>query len=717
MPRALALLPWLAALLLAGCASSAGTEPGQASQESVAQRDGLPAAAAKSAPWGELEAGGLPRPGSLHFAAPSRKSSFTDADLLKNGIQMESLPMAHNAFPGIDDSGLFDPTAQPGDPAALSSSAWAVYRFDAPGYDRGPLVRLSWLDLTPPQQAWIGLSNWASDRWDFFSGSESFNTGSLLPYFNAGGTLYVVVLVPSSPDSYNLDTLRLGGTPPSASLSAPAQIGPGNLTADFDAGASSPGEGSILEYRWDFDGDGSIDESGASPTVSHSYALAGDYSPRVEVLNSALEVDSASVSLRVLDYWTRSFGAAQSDELLAARADAQGNIYFCGTYTDPLTPSVKQLQVGKVSPFGELLWLKLYSNSGGARGECLALGPDGSLLIGGSEINSPSSDLLLQKWSPDGTLLWSYAYDVGTNSLEQCRSMVVAEGDIYICGNTSAQGDPDMLVASFDIDGQARWARAQDLVGFFDCLYDICAPYNFLFDTSGVSAIGSGSNNVKDYCTLLEYGLDGSLQSFRTLSLTESCKGFCIRYFRPVAGDPRYYVAGTYEASGNSNAFLLAMQTDSFGVSDFGARVPADLLELGSMSVAPNGDTLLYGWRTESYLGSLLRFDAGTGLLTRSDMNFSDQGSYGLNGAVAFNGGLLSWGRTPNAQSPDWSQDSLEGQGFSAQWASTSGGAQSYSLVDEDSAGNVSDLLAQVILDNGGGGEDALLSFSPLGAP
>ncbi|MCC7075750.1 MAG: PKD domain-containing protein, partial [Acidimicrobiia bacterium] len=54
------------------------------------------------------------------------------------------------------------------------------------------------------------------------------------------------------------------------------------LRADFDASASSDANGTIVSYAWDFDGDGTVDDS-SGPVVSHVYETAGVYTARLVV--------------------------------------------------------------------------------------------------------------------------------------------------------------------------------------------------------------------------------------------------------------------------------------------------------------------------------------------------------------------------------------------------------------------------------------------------
>ncbi|MDX1675193.1 MAG: PKD domain-containing protein [Longimicrobiales bacterium] len=53
----------------------------------------------------------------------------------------------------------------------------------------------------------------------------------------------------------------------------------------FDAAGSSDPDGTIVEYRWDFDGDGTIDQVDTTPTTTYSFDDPGDYIVLLEVVD------------------------------------------------------------------------------------------------------------------------------------------------------------------------------------------------------------------------------------------------------------------------------------------------------------------------------------------------------------------------------------------------------------------------------------------------
>ncbi len=84
-------------------------------------------------------------------------------------------------------------------------------------------------------------------------------------------------------------------SPPEAVASATPQTGDAPLLVDFDGSGSTPGDGNIVSYYWDF-GDGN---TGSGMTTSHVYAASGTYTVSLTVTDDlgSNDVDSLSISV------------------------------------------------------------------------------------------------------------------------------------------------------------------------------------------------------------------------------------------------------------------------------------------------------------------------------------------------------------------------------------------------------------------------------------
>ena len=75
----------------------------------------------------------------------------------------------------------------------------------------------------------------------------------------------------------------------------------------FDASGSSDDKG-IDRYEWDFDGDGTVDETTDSPTVKHTYFDAGTYTADLTVVDTGGNTDTSSVTATVSDAMSNYHG-------------------------------------------------------------------------------------------------------------------------------------------------------------------------------------------------------------------------------------------------------------------------------------------------------------------------------------------------------------------------------------------------------------------------
>jgi len=84
--------------------------------------------------------------------------------------------------------------------------------------------------------------------------------------------------------------------PPNASFTATPTSGPAPLTVDFDASASNDPNGDAMSFAWDFEGDGTYDDTGV--TASHTYNAVGDVTVRLKVTAGG-DIDTTSRIINV----------------------------------------------------------------------------------------------------------------------------------------------------------------------------------------------------------------------------------------------------------------------------------------------------------------------------------------------------------------------------------------------------------------------------------
>jgi hypothetical protein len=67
----------------------------------------------------------------------------------------------------------------------------------------------------------------------------------------------------------------------------------------FDASASSDSDGSITKYEWDWNNDGTYEESHATPTATYSWAQAGSYPVKLQVTDNGGATSTKTLSVTV----------------------------------------------------------------------------------------------------------------------------------------------------------------------------------------------------------------------------------------------------------------------------------------------------------------------------------------------------------------------------------------------------------------------------------
>jgi hypothetical protein len=214
----------LVLLIAAGCADSARPVPG--------------------ASTGVIPMGAIPAP-----AEAVRRASAAQGWRELDGAQYDSALPNHGA--SIADTAV-QLTAGSGDDVA--SLAFAMFSLDASGYAGTPELDLQWESTEAPSNAWLGLANWKTNRWDWQPApSGAADVADYSPYINADGRLLITVLSLSQLSAtlqhiaYGTSPLEAPTNPTSNWDSAP----PAKMTLSWDAPASGPAPDGYSVWRSD----------------------------------------------------------------------------------------------------------------------------------------------------------------------------------------------------------------------------------------------------------------------------------------------------------------------------------------------------------------------------------------------------------------------------------------------------------------------------------
>jgi hypothetical protein len=547
-----------------------------------------------------------------------RQAAYVEADLKQDGDDYKtSLP--HNRVSVDTVPKLYFEPAWGAPGRTLTDVAYCVYHFTAAGYDRNPQLRIGWSHVPSSSSVWFaGLANWDHNRWDWYAGSVSGNIdlASMDPYLDfTDNLLLIVACIDDGPCM--LAQVRLGGLPPVAALTATPEEGAIPLTVDFDASASTAVEGGIVSYHWDFEGDGTYElDSGTDSTVSHQYVTNGARFAQVRVTNSNNAADIDSIRITGVGEWHHTWYLTDYDVLNDLAVDDSGYIYAVGTTYHP-DGSSSALLLLRLAPAGNLVWARAWDATGGDEGLAVALPLDGTVLTAGRYSGGAAADVLLQKWSKAGALLWSRHY--GGDSTDILADLVVDDNQIYACGTTLSTADfwnYDYFVMSCGGDGLMQWARGRDNHEEEDRATALCTTGDSFSGVEGVALVGTSVSTDGTGAWMVEYAVDGGFTRARELGAPAwHVRPSGILYSRhPMTLVTRYYVAG--ELSDEERAFIHA--SDESGVEQYATRVlMPDPVTTGRMCYGGGSDILLCGTWAASTAdhGMVFRFDYDTGEL------------------------------------------------------------------------------------------------------
>jgi len=498
----------------------------------------------------------------------------------------------------------------------------------------------------------------------------------------------------------------LPNQPPEAALSASPSSGEPPLFVEFDASGSSDSDGSIVLYEWDWESDGTWDEdSGASPTASHEYPDAGEYSATVRVTDNEGATDTADTAISVIAAeWVHSWGGAGTDYASGVCTDVSGNSFVTGP-TGSYGAGWDDVVLLKYSPGGTLLWEKAWGGADSDWGAAIATDASGNIYIAGGtySFGAGNSDAVLLKYSASGELLLQKTW--GGDGVEWATAIAVdASGNVYVAGETYSfgAGNSDVFILKYLSAGnlvwQKTWGGAQSE-----------SASALAVDTSGdvylagaTTLAGAGLFDV----VLLKLSPDGNIQWKRAWGGSNSDFGYALAL--DANGD--IYVAGeTFNFGAEDWDSVLLKFTSSgsliwqrmWGGSDHDAARAVTVDADGSVFVA--GDTESFG--LGDYDIVLLKYSSAGDLLQQETWGKSraDQ----VTSARLVGEKLFLAGKSPNPIG-GWREATGTTRTPTAT-TTTPGGATTTPAGSEATCSGEENLLDGVVDGGGGGGPDVLV--------
>jgi PKD repeat protein len=150
----------------------------------------------------------------------------------------------------------------------------------------------------------VVLYQWQFNSLDSFTRADttSQTDGNVAFTYTQPGTFIAAYLMTQQNGGTLLQTLTIGVSPspsaPTVTVQASAISGFAPLTVDFTVSALTF-DGTVIAYLWDWNGDGTEDQSTPVPTASHTFTAAGSYTVIATAVDAVGNLSTANVVITV----------------------------------------------------------------------------------------------------------------------------------------------------------------------------------------------------------------------------------------------------------------------------------------------------------------------------------------------------------------------------------------------------------------------------------
>ena len=325
---------------------------------------------------------------------------------------------------------------------------------------------------------WSEVASLTLDDGDGTNGRLAF-TNEIAP----GYTYYRIVTLTPDGDAASSEALVAPSNEPIIYDVTPLS---GYQHEEYTFTATASGQ-APLTYAWDFGGGASPNTSSdISPTVT--FSDAGEYAASLTISNSyGPATFPFTLTVLARDMWAHTWSVEGRDSVSSIAVDEEGNIWAVGSRLLKFSPSgelllARSLGGSDIAMTGNgELWVVYHTDEYGAgaldvlllkydlQGNLLlaktcgaswldvpvamAIDQQGNLYVTGTTVSEPFSDnnLMLLKFSPEGSLLFAVAVDAGGN--EQGRDIAITNsGEVFVVGVP--------LLLTFTAVGSLEWAKA-----------------------------------------------------------------------------------------------------------------------------------------------------------------------------------------------------------------------------------------------------------------
>jgi uncharacterized delta-60 repeat protein len=247
--------------------------------------------------------------------------------------------------------------------------------------------------------------------------------------------------------------------------------------------------------------------------------------------------------------WQRTFQGPEQfriDQGNGVAVAPDGSVYVTGQ-TVGVQGDVLLL---KFSPEGSLLWQRRWDGGGAESGEAVAVGSDGAIYVtGGTNSFGGFGHLFVLRFAPDGTLVWQRIRSVATDAAVGTGQGIAvgSDGSVYAAGVSprTVIGEFDMLLLQLDSQGALVWQRTYTAADVADARGGVTVAADGTVAVAGGLQAVTRRTAVND-TFVARFGSDGSLI-----------------WDRSFGGDQGDFPGGV--AARSDGTILVGGETGSFG--------------------------------------------------------------------------------------------------------------------------------------------------------
>ncbi len=253
---------------------------------------------------------------------------------------------------------------------------------------------------------------------------------------------------------------------------AVAQDSAGNTYVTGYTWSFTPGTPSIFLLKFSSSGGLLMQKLWTDNAYDYAYGIALDRSGNIYVSGWTNNLGGPSILLIKFNpsgglVWQKTYaGSSHPSYGQGAAVDSLGNIYVAGYYANT-GGSDQNATIVKFDSTGNLIWQRSWGGSNPDQGKAVAVDASGNVYMTGftNSFGSGGADMFLLKFSSTGGLLNQITW--GGNSDDKTNGIALdSSGNVYITGNTLSAGlTSDLVLLKFTPTGSLGWRKLYALTG------------------------------------------------------------------------------------------------------------------------------------------------------------------------------------------------------------------------------------------------------------